>query len=377
MNRLLRRPPRLPLFRSSTTAESGSTKSGMKGPIMGVAGVWGFGIFISSLTQMPLDPERMTPEKQSKMTQKDIEEYEKEMLSKNMAQQIWMQVPAGWRFAEGLKVVWEKTCEAPHGLGFKPMVDYFFEVSEPEWEVALPPPLEPPFIQPRFTVTMELLDVLLCPCYDASSGWRFKLRHGAAYFLKKIGYPNTELCLYTEASPGDVQIPLQRLMKKMEAHELQNGGFLYHVYRNCCKFESRGYLKDLSILGRDLKNVIHIDLQNDHGTTPMLHDYHNRNVILIRRPRDLEEGEMDMTLFDLADFIVSITSDPTIDDVREEMEKFREEDDTDALLTDVYRSRQADIEFDKMAQAEIEEKLREQGMSRGAVGAAKKRGRFF
>ena len=44
-------------------------------------------------------------------------------------------------------------------------------------------------------------------------------------------------------------------MKKMEAHELQNGGFLYHVYRNCCKFESRGYLKDLSILGRDLKNV--------------------------------------------------------------------------------------------------------------------------
>ena len=90
------------------------------------------------------------------------------------------------------------------------MIDYFFEVSEPEWEVALPPPLEPPFIQPRFTITMELLDVLLCPCYDASSGWRFKLRHGAAYFLKKIGYPNTELCLYSEASPGDVQIPLQR-----------------------------------------------------------------------------------------------------------------------------------------------------------------------
>ena len=60
---------------------------------------------------MPLDPERMTPEKQSKMTQKDIEEYEKEMLSKNMAQQIWMQVPAGWRFVQGLKVVWEKTCE--------------------------------------------------------------------------------------------------------------------------------------------------------------------------------------------------------------------------------------------------------------------------
>ena len=56
------------------------------------------------------------------------------------------------------------------------------------------------------------------------------------------------------------------------------------------------------------------------------------------------------------------------------MEKYREDD---ALLTDVYRSRQADIEFDKMAQAEIEEKLREQGMSRSGLGAKPKRGRFF
>jgi len=344
----------------------------MKGPIMGVFGVWGFGCLISSLTQMPLDPERMTPEKQAKMTQKEIEEYEKEMMSKGMLGQLWMQVPAGWRVVEGAKVVADKTMEKPWGLGFKPMIDYFFEVSEPEWEVALPPPLEPPFIQPRFTITMELLDVLLCPCYDASSGWRFKLRHGAAYFLKKIGYPNTELCLYTEASPGDVQIPLQRLMKKMEAHELQNGGYLYMLYRNSCKFEKRGYLKDLSILGRDMKNVIHIDLQNDHGTTPMLHDYQNRNVVLIRRPRDLQDGEMDMTLFDLADFIVSMTSDPTIDDIRDEMDKFNEEG---KLLTDVYRERQADLEFDKMAQAEIEEKLREQGIANSF--GTKKRGRFF
>ena len=95
-------------------------------------------------------------------------------------------------------------------------------------------------------------------------------RHGAAYFLKKLGYPTNELCLYTEASPGDVQIPLQkwvlesfedfsknltfRLFKKMEGHDMQNGGLLYQLYRNSCKFDSR-YLKDLGILGRDLKNV--------------------------------------------------------------------------------------------------------------------------
>ena len=36
-------------------------KKPLQGPIMGVFGVWGFGCLISSLTQMPLDPERMTP----------------------------------------------------------------------------------------------------------------------------------------------------------------------------------------------------------------------------------------------------------------------------------------------------------------------------
>ena len=54
------------------------------------------------------------------------------------------------------------------------------------------------------------------------------------------------------------------------------------------------------------------------------------------------------------------------------MDKFNEEG---KLLTDVFRERQADLEFDKMAQAEIEEKLREQGIANSF--GTKKRGRFF
>ena len=53
------------------------------------------------------------------MTQKEIEEYEKEMMSKGMLGQLWMQVPAGWRVVEGAKVVADKTIEKPWGLGFK------------------------------------------------------------------------------------------------------------------------------------------------------------------------------------------------------------------------------------------------------------------
>ena len=59
MNRLLRHQFS-PILRRMASSEAEPAKSGMKGPIMGVFGVYGFGLFISSLTQMPLDPERMT-----------------------------------------------------------------------------------------------------------------------------------------------------------------------------------------------------------------------------------------------------------------------------------------------------------------------------
>ena len=43
-------------------------------------------------------------------------------------------------------------------------------------------------------------------------------------------------------------------------------------------------------------------------------------------------------------------------------------------MTEVFRERQADVEFDRLEQAEIEEKLREHGMTNFAP---RKKGRFF
>ena len=62
-------------------------------------------------------------EKQQKMTQKEIEAYEKEMQSKNFFEQMWMQVPAAWRFQEGFKKVIESIIENPVGMGIKPGLD--------------------------------------------------------------------------------------------------------------------------------------------------------------------------------------------------------------------------------------------------------------
>ena len=48
------------------------------------------------------------------MTQAELEAYEKEMMSKNFLEQMWMQVPSGWRFVEGMKVVWNAMCTEPY-----------------------------------------------------------------------------------------------------------------------------------------------------------------------------------------------------------------------------------------------------------------------
>ena len=57
---------------------------------------------------------------------------------------------------------------------------------------------------------MEILDILFIPHFDPIRGWVFKKRKGAEYLMQKIGFPNSELVFYTEASPQDVQPVIQR-----------------------------------------------------------------------------------------------------------------------------------------------------------------------
>ena len=57
------------------------------------------------------------------MTQKEIEAYEKEMQSKNFFEQMWMQVPASWRFVAGFQKVLDSLMENPLGMGIKPGLD--------------------------------------------------------------------------------------------------------------------------------------------------------------------------------------------------------------------------------------------------------------
>ena len=62
------------------------------------------------------------------------------------------------------------------------------------------------------------------------------------------------------------------------------------------------------------------------------------------------------------------------DDIRDEIDKYREEG---KFITDVFRERQADDEFERLEQAELEKELREKGVNLGGSSYTKKRGRFF
>jgi len=355
---------------SDSVAKPEPKKSPWKAPLYGAFGCYALGFLITLSTQLPLDPERMTIEKQQKMTREELEAFDREQQEKGWMRNLVDLFPSGERWRESFQIVWSKAKEAPLSSwgGLKLGWDCYFESHEPEWEVALPPPLEPPYIQPRFTITMELLDVIICPEYDSEKGWRFKKRPGAEYFLKKMGYPNTELVAYTEASPSDVQIPLMKLFKKLEKMEIQNGGFLYQLYRNSCKYDGQ-YKKELKILGRNYQNVIHVDISEDS----VAQKSQQENVIYIRKPSDLEDGDLDMTLYDLADFIEHLMKDSgNIEDIRDELEKYKEEGKT---MPEVFRARQVDEELDRLETQENMKKLTENNSN--IILTKTRKGRFL
>lgn len=72
---------------------------------------------------------------------------------------------------------------------------------------------------------MEVMDILFVTNYDPVNGWRFKPRRGAEYFLKKMGYPTTELVIYSEANGQDVQLLIQRYFSTHAAKTAVNAFF--------------------------------------------------------------------------------------------------------------------------------------------------------
>ncbi|KAL6741075.1 hypothetical protein Aduo_014368 [Ancylostoma duodenale] len=171
-------------------------------------------------------------------------------------------------------------------------------VVEPAREQLLPDPLPHPYIQPRYTLVIEMKNVLVHPDWTYKTGYRFAKRPALEYFLDVVGYPNFEVVIYTSESMMtahpvvDSFDPKQRIM--------------YRLYRDCTKYMHGQHVKDLSKLNRDLSKVIFIEVDPKAG------QLNPENVLLVPEWK----GNMDDTsLVDLAELLKTIhLSD--VEDVR-------------------------------------------------------------
>lgn len=181
-------------------------------------------------------------------------------------------------------------------------------IQEPSRQQLLPDPLQYPYIQPKYTLVLEITDVLVHPDWTYNTGWRFKKRPGLDYLLESL-HGVYEIVVYT-AEQGITLFPL------CEAIDPKNI-ISYKLPRDTTYFSGGYHVKSLDRLNRDLSKVIAIDWQ------PQNLKFHPENLLAIKR---WDGSDSDQTMIDLVAFLKSI-ADNDIDDVREVLTHYRSFDD--------------------------------------------------
>ncbi|XP_063230283.1 mitochondrial import inner membrane translocase subunit TIM50-C-like [Bacillus rossius redtenbacheri] len=217
-------------------------------------------------------------------------------------------------------------------------LDYFKRaIREPSNKKLLPDPLKFPYIQPRYTLVLELRDVLVHPDWTYKTGWRFKKRPGVDKFLEAVGMPKFETVIYT-AEQGMTVFPILDALDP-------NGHIMYRLVRDATHFVNGHHVKDLDCLNRDLSKVIVIDWDKNAVM------FHPTNALIIKRWMGNDD---DHTLADLAAFLTTIASE-NVEDVRVVLEYYQQFDDPLAA----FRENQRKV----LEQMQQEQKEKEQAKS--------------
>lgn len=119
-------------------------------------------------------------------------------------------------------------------------------IKEPSRAKLLPDPLKPPYIQPPYTLVLEMKDVLVHPDWTYQTGWRFKKRPGVDAFLQECS-KHFEIVVYT-AEQGMTVFPILDALDP-------NGYIMYRLVRDATHFVDGHHVKNLDNLNRDLKKV--------------------------------------------------------------------------------------------------------------------------
>ncbi|CAL7946108.1 unnamed protein product [Xylocopa violacea] len=181
-------------------------------------------------------------------------------------------------------------------------------LQEPSRTKLLPDPLKYPYIQPPYTLVLELTDVLVHPDWTYETGWRFKKRPGVNQFLEAIAPPQFEIVVYT-AEQG---MTVFGILDSLDP----NGYIMYRLVRDTTRFVDGHHVKDLDALNRDLSKVIVVDW-NPESTK-----FHPENTLRLPQWKGNDD---DTTLYDLAAFLKTILS-TNVEDVREVLNYYRQFD---------------------------------------------------
>ncbi|KAK0095170.1 hypothetical protein PV326_009037, partial [Microctonus aethiopoides] len=181
-------------------------------------------------------------------------------------------------------------------------------VQEPSREKLLPDPLKYPYIQPPYTLVLELTDVLVHPDWTYQTGWRFKKRPGVDQFLEAVAPPQFEIVIYT-AEAGATAFTIVDSLDP-------NGYIIYRLVRDATRFVDGHHVKDLDALNRDLKKVIVVDWNANSVK------FNPDNTLKIPRWNGNDD---DTALYDLAAFLKTILA-TNVDDVRDVISYYRQFD---------------------------------------------------
>lgn len=129
---------------------------------------------------------------------------------------------------------------------WKSMHYYQKMIQEPSREKLLPDPLKPPYIQPPYTLVLEMKDVLVHPDWTYQTGWRFKKRPGVDVFLQECA-KHFEIVVFT-AEQGMTVFPILDALDP-------NGYIMYRLVRDATHFIDGHHVKNLDNLNRDLRKV--------------------------------------------------------------------------------------------------------------------------
>ena len=218
---------------------------------------------------------------------------------------------------------------------------------EPTRELLLPPPLEPPYYQPPYTLVLEMTGILVNPEWTYKTGWRFKKRPFVDYFLQQLATSgNFEIVIYTYEQ-GFTAFPLLDSLDP-------NGYIMYRLFRDSTRYQNGVHLKDLNCLNRDLNKVIHIDWN------PGACQLNSSNCLTLKK---WDGNSEDRTLYDLTQFLTAIATE-SVDDVRQVIQHYSQFDDPIEAFKENQR---------KLAQQQTQDKPKPPPLSTSLLGNLFKR----